>query len=638
MKKIALIMDGWKRYISYAWPNGILQRIKETNEDINLYIFNSSGNWTDNAEYNLGEYNIYKLPNLKEFDGIVLDLTNVTSKEVVQSTIKSAHAANVPVVSINDAIDDFYYAGVDDISAMRTMISHLHEKHQCRQFWFLMGETDNYQSNLRKQGLLEYLTEHQIPFSEECCYHGAFDYASGVHSFHTLWERTKKLPDAVICVNDNVAIGFCEAAAKHGFHAPEDFLITGFDNFDKADTYLPNITTVAHIRDEVGYLAADILLRVWAGENVPRLNFTTVRHLFRESCGCPQSEEHDIREHLCWKLLYEIETDEFDNAVLRLESEMAKCNTIEEMMYCIPLCIPSMKCDAMYLVLDDHISDYRKEAEKFNKTYFQLSDDKLRKKGYPTHMHIRFAYENGNQLDLRNKEVSDIFPMFESEESGTDFLFLPIHFGSSTAGYFVIRNAVYLMEKQYLFKIINALTTSMENLHKKEKLEYMNQKLSNLYMMDQLTGMYNRMGYHRLADEFFQILHRRGTPILVAFMDLDRLKYINDHFGHEYGDSAIFIASCAIRRYSAVDGIPARTGGDEFVLLQPYDEDEPAEEFFDNIRSYLREEAARQKLPFELSISIGYTITDPDSDKTLQDYVKLADSHMYAEKNRKKSR
>ncbi len=63
MKKIALIMDGWKRFFTYAWPAGILQRIKETGEDVNLYIFNSSGDWSLDDDYNIGEYNIYFLPN-----------------------------------------------------------------------------------------------------------------------------------------------------------------------------------------------------------------------------------------------------------------------------------------------------------------------------------------------------------------------------------------------------------------------------------------------------------------------------------------------------------------------------------------------------------------------------------------------
>ena len=52
MKKIALIMDGWKRWFTFAWPAGILQRIRQTGEEVSLYIFNSSGGWSCDEEYN----------------------------------------------------------------------------------------------------------------------------------------------------------------------------------------------------------------------------------------------------------------------------------------------------------------------------------------------------------------------------------------------------------------------------------------------------------------------------------------------------------------------------------------------------------------------------------------------------------
>ena len=73
-------MDGWKRFFTYAWPAGILQRIKETGEDINLYIFNSSGDWSMDEDYNIGEYNIYNLPDFADFDGIILDTNGPSSK------------------------------------------------------------------------------------------------------------------------------------------------------------------------------------------------------------------------------------------------------------------------------------------------------------------------------------------------------------------------------------------------------------------------------------------------------------------------------------------------------------------------------------------------------------------------------
>ena len=92
MKKIALIMDGWKRFFTYAWSAGVLERIRETNEDVNLYIFNSSGDWSRDEDYNIGEYNIYRLPDLNDFDGIIVDLNNIRYPKVHRQLFR--HAGN----------------------------------------------------------------------------------------------------------------------------------------------------------------------------------------------------------------------------------------------------------------------------------------------------------------------------------------------------------------------------------------------------------------------------------------------------------------------------------------------------------------------------------------------------------------
>ena len=131
MKKIALIMDGWKRFFTYAWPAGVLERIRETNEDVNLYIFNSSGDWSRDEDYNIGEYNIYRLPDLNDFDGIIVDLNNIRYSEVREYVISSAKATGKPVISIANEIADFYYVGIDNYSAMQEIAAHLYEVHNC---------------------------------------------------------------------------------------------------------------------------------------------------------------------------------------------------------------------------------------------------------------------------------------------------------------------------------------------------------------------------------------------------------------------------------------------------------------------------------------------------------------------------
>lgn len=637
MRKVALITDGWKRFLTYAWPAGIMQRIQETEEDVNLYIFNSSGNWNKDQGYNRAEYNIFNLPDFDEFDGIILELNNISSKPIFDEVIKRAGRADVPVVSIANELEDFYYVGIDNYYAMQQIIAHLYEVHGCEKFWFIMGPEDNYECGCRLRGMMDYAKEHNIAVTEDEIRHGAFDFQSGFFGFKSLWEKHGKLPDAIICVNDNIAVAVCEAAAELGFCAPEDFCVTGFDNFDKAGFYSPSITTASHIREEAGYQSMDVLLRIWAGEKVPRHTYTNVEMLWQESCGCGKGSSRDLRQYLKMQIMNEVDGQEFEEEVLAMEAEMMQCNTVAEMMYCIPQCIPSLKCDAMYLVLDDHINAYKKKAEKSIYLDVAPSEEGFCVHGYPPKMQVTFAYEKDRKLDLGKTEIAGIFPMFDCEESGQDFLFLPIHFGEQTVGYVVIRNAVYLMEKQYLFKIMNALTRSMENLHKKEMLAYMNKRLSSLYIMDSLTGIYNRMGYHQLGEEAFRISRENQRKLLILFADLDCLKYLNDTYGHECGDIAICAVARTLMKCGAGDAIPARTGGDEFVLIQTYQSDEATEEMLQYIHKALEDEGRIQQLPVPLSISIGAVVTDPGSLATLEEYVKAADEKMYEEKIKKKA-
>lgn len=637
MKKIALIMDEWKRCFTFAWPSGILQRINEVGEDVNLYIFSSSGNWSRDKEYNIGEYNIYRLPEFQEFDGIILDLNNVVMENVCQETIDRAKAAGVPIISLGCEIDDCYYVGVDNYHAMYQMIRHLHEEHGCQRFWFVMGPRDNYENRKRLEGLKVYMMEHQIPYSDDDFYFGSFEYACGLEGFKALYETHETLPDAVICANDNIAVGVGEEALKYGLHIPQDFKVTGFDNFDKASIYNPNITTVGHVREGVGTCCADIFLGFWAGEQQQHMNYVDSTFMYWESCGCGNQAHIDVRKNLKDRMMYDIQTQEFQEMVLLLDYELQSCQSIPDIMDCITKFVSSFKCDAMYLVMDERIHAYKGQVQ-INETYDISQSEGFLQKGYPQKMQIQFAYENGKRLnELEMTMVEGIFPFFDYERGGQDFLFLPLHFGKDTVGYFVIRNAVYLLEQQYLFDVMGVLTKAIENLHKKEKLQYFNELLSQLYVHDAVTGLYNRMGYMKFGNDFFMKNHLKGQKITVFFIDLDRLKEINDKLGHEYGDFAIVAVAQTIQKFCDSDSLVARIGGDEYILLQRQMDREKDEQLKNNIRHELEEMAKEREFPLPLTVSIGTVTSDPEKSDSLEEYVRQADEKMYKEKVAKKA-
>lgn len=635
MKKIALVMDGWKRFFTYAWPSGILQRIKETGEDVNLYIFNSSGDWSMDEDYNVGEYNIYNLPDFTDFDGIILDINNIRYADVGMKVIEAVKQSGKPAISIANIVDGFYYVGIDNYAAMQEMIAHLHRKHECKRFWFIMGPKDNYENNIRAQALKDYLLVNDIAYQDKDFYYESYEFNCGYHGFLHMLETHDEVPDAIICANDNIAVGVCEAATEKGYRIPVDFRVSGFDNFDKASYFTPQISTVEHIREEVGYCCADVLIRLWAGKHVPRFNHTQSECIYWESCGCQSKQEIDIRKHMKDHILYELETSAFEEQVIALEYELLNCKSVREMSKLIPKCIPSMRCDAMYLVVDEHINDFKKKKDYYSQRL--INDESFHIQGYPEKMNIEFIYEDGQIVNCDGKSIDSLFPTFDYDKGGTDFLFMPLHFRNKTVGYFVIRNAVYLMEKQYLFKVMTVLTSAMENLHEKEKLEYMNQVLADMSIKDAMTGLYNRLGYQQLACRLFEQRKREKKNLLIMFVDMDRLKIINDEYGHEYGDISLKIIARAIQKCCSMDSIPIRMGGDEFLVLYNMMDEGENDRIVKQMREEVEGEAAMKKLPFELTFSVGCIKTDMNADKDLDAYVREADEVMYGEKNLKKA-
>lgn len=161
--------------------------------------------------------------------------------------------------------------------------------------------------------------------------------------------------------------------------------------------------------------------------------------------------------------------------------------------------------------------------------------------------------------------------------------------------------------------------------------------LKVLAYTDNLTAMGNRQYLQRKLD----ILDRsRNTDYAVIFMDINDLKYTNDHFGHEGGDQLIRIVASSIKKaMENVSGFSGRNGGDEFlsVLIPGNNAKEIVKQIQDNLLKMKEEE----KLPFPVSLSFGIASFSEIvaehhfSGRELissSDVIRKADARMYEEK------
>jgi diguanylate cyclase (GGDEF)-like protein len=158
------------------------------------------------------------------------------------------------------------------------------------------------------------------------------------------------------------------------------------------------------------------------------------------------------------------------------------------------------------------------------------------------------------------------------------------------------------------------------------------ERIENLAQTDSLTGLYNL----RMFTEVWQREHdacERGRGMYALLMvDMDKLKEINDVFGHDAGNSAInLVAQCLQRSIRATDHA-ARFGGDEFAVLLPGASPEVAEAVIKRVRHnvYKTTLDLRSRM-IRCSVSIGM-VNYPKDSRDMRELRSLADDKMYRDK------
>jgi diguanylate cyclase (GGDEF)-like protein/PAS domain S-box-containing protein len=159
---------------------------------------------------------------------------------------------------------------------------------------------------------------------------------------------------------------------------------------------------------------------------------------------------------------------------------------------------------------------------------------------------------------------------------------------------------------------------------------------TNLSYLDELTGLHNRRGFLQFARAQLDAAALARRPMLLIFVDVDGLKYINDQLGHAAGDRALVDTSTVLKSTFRERDIVARLGGDEFVVLVTDSSAVREADLLARLAGRLEALNARAGREFQLSFSTGVAAFDPSSPESLDELLSEADSRMYRDKRRRK--
>lgn len=156
--------------------------------------------------------------------------------------------------------------------------------------------------------------------------------------------------------------------------------------------------------------------------------------------------------------------------------------------------------------------------------------------------------------------------------------------------------------------------------------------LDTLSKYDALTGILNRRGFFDSAEKFLQQSKDCQMDTIVAYIDMNNLKIINDRYGHDEGDFSIKKIGELLERTASDKGIVGRIGGDEFALIMNSGEgNDIAKQIYAQFQAFNQ----TNEKPYILTVSAGVTKICPDSPLTLSEALTIADEKLYIEKQKR---
>ena len=180
-----------------------------------------------------------------------------------------------------------------------------------------------------------------------------------------------------------------------------------------------------------------------------------------------------------------------------------------------------------------------------------------------------------------------------------------------------------------------ALLGNNMKVTEKKRLE---EEMKIMSLTDQLTGLYNRRGFIALAEQQLKAANRAKKQALLAFIDVDDLKWVNDTLGHDEGDNVLVETAAVLRQTFRESDIIARIGGDEFAVLAIDAAETTLDTFSKRLQQFIDDCNGKTHRPYKLAMSLGAVVYDPETPVSLDELMSSADARMYVQKKAKSKR
>ncbi|MGN0730374.1 MAG: GGDEF domain-containing protein [Treponema sp.] len=619
-KKIAVLACGWAQYFLYDFLQGVEKIAKENNADV--YIFNCYDYVEFSGYPNATGFSIYRLINYEEYDGIIILSDLIKNPRVLEMERQRILKSGKPAVSINLKLKDISCMRIDNYTGFYELVTHLIKEHNARNLFYIDGNETSLDFAERRKAFRAALQDNQIELNRENIFtveHSSFNY--GYNAASEIFSSDRKLPDAIVCANDLIALGVLKAAAERNIKIPEHLKIAGYDGNYFARNVIPAISTV---NDNAFKIGTESAKRVLTG-------FTEVQDfkiksmpIYQGSCGC---ESKIITDQKLFSL-------KFLSEISQSENFAAQLNQIEEIF--------TDAADVFTLLTNLEL--FFSKSHAFEGSDFCIflkadwasvlinSEENLPQNlSYGNQLQAITSIQNNVKYPREIIKTKDLIPSKMHSDECNTFLFIPIFNHSYVHGYFVCKNSLSMISNYHGHQWTRTFGACIERFRKKNMYKQMSQQFLRLSTRDALSGMLNRVGMEKLAKPFYQQNKHNGLTTVLFFVDINSMKTINDKFGHLHGDLAVKTIAQAVLQVVPRNWLCIRYGGDEFLVVGN-SKNYNGEDYCKMITQMVLKKSSTMHLPYNLSASVGTLSVPANSPLSLEEAIEKVDEIMYEQK------
>ena len=617
-QRIALLVGQPEEYTQSCFISGFLETAFAHDSDVFVYAMYIK--YQNNPAREKGEASIFSLIPYDKFDAVVVMADTIQTPGVASAIDEKLHEVFAGKVLFVDKESKYFPSvNADNHYPMKKVVSHLIEKHGLKDIAFLAGKSWHPHSLKRLNAYKETMIEHGLKVDDDRVYYGDFWYSSGESLAMNLISSGKKLPEAVVCANDCMAVGLAKAFIKGGVRVPEDIKIAGYDsNEDGRHSPIP-ITSVPIPSREFGSYTADTINDLLKG--IEPKEFISDPELFIGGscgCGCDSAKPVYFRRDL-WDT--DLSSEAIFSVFNHMDDDLLEQGTMTGLISSI--------FSYTYLIKDYDSFDIclNRDWENFcikESNRGRFSEDMIDV--------ISCGSEEENRAKIsfnRMLRSDDLLPeAYEQKDRPRVFFFMPLNYEDLVFGFAAVSYHDHMKGITGEYRSwLRSISRGLEYFRRTDSLRRGNEVLETSSLRDNLTGLYNYQGFYKQAETFLGLVKNNGGFVSVMAVDICDLSKINNKFSRREGDNAIVaVASILETTFNTRNCLCFCIGNGEIVVARISSVEGDSEmiagreEFLKRLNEY----NAGSGEPYKLSIYYGIESGSPTDVDSLEMLVNLA--------------